>query len=77
MPPSCVALEIAAAASTACDTAGPEGTRPPGPQRARAFFWRAVILDVCPQFVQVMRYDLDVVKSGMKNSVNLVARSSR
>ena len=30
-----------------------------------------------PQLVHVMRYDREVVNTGMKNSVNLVARSSR
>ena len=45
--------------------------------RTSAFFWRVLITDICPQFEQVVRYDLDVVKTGMKNSVNLVARSSR
>jgi hypothetical protein len=33
--------------------------------------------EVCPQFEQVMRYDLEVVKTGTKKSVTRVARSSR
>jgi hypothetical protein len=33
--------------------------------------------DIWPQLEQVMRYDLEVVKTGMKKRVNFVARSSR
>jgi hypothetical protein len=48
-----------------------------GPQRIRAFFLRALMVETCPQFEHVIRYVLDVVKTGMKKSVSRVARSSR
>lgn len=45
--------------------------------RPSAFRSRALIDDTRPQFVQVIWYARDVVKTGMKNSVNFRARSSR
>lgn len=41
------------------------------------FFWRALMVDVRPQLVQKIRYEREVVSTGMKNTVSLVERSSR
>lgn len=48
-----------------------------GDYRARAFIPCFESDERCPQLEQVMRYERDMVKIGMKKTVNFDARSSR